>query len=145
MAGKREQFDRLQDEIQDLIDDLWQVPRFAGLRRGFRPQVDVVRSDDPPEFRVVLELAGIDPEQLRIFADDRTLVVAGVRSRTAHGRFFHMEIDYGHFQRRVQFPERVDPGEARAEYRRGLLTILLPVAERAPVQERVTIAVGGGS
>ena len=31
--------DRLHEEIQELIDELWQVPRFAGGRRGFRPQV----------------------------------------------------------------------------------------------------------
>ena len=86
MAKKREQLDKLQGEIQELIDELWQVPRFSGLRRGFRPQIDVVRTEDPPEFRVVVELAGIDPESLRIFADDRTLVVAGLRSRPARGR-----------------------------------------------------------
>jgi HSP20 family protein len=141
VARKKDQLDRLQDEIQDLIDELWQVPRFSGLRRGFRPQVDVVRSEDPPEFRVVLELAGIDPEELRIFADDRTLVVAGVRSRTAHGRFFHMEIEHGQFQRRIQFDEPVDPAGASAEYRRGMLTVTLPVAAREPTRETVSIQI----
>ena len=140
MARKRE-LDQLQDEIQDLIDELWQVPRFSGLRHGFRPQVDVVRSDDPAEFRVVFELAGIDPEQLRIFADDRTLVVAGVRSRTAQGRFFHMEIEHGQFQRRIQFAEPVDPAGASAEYRRGMLTVTLPVAAREPTSETVSIQI----
>jgi HSP20 family protein len=141
MARKRDQLDRLQDEIQELIDELWQVPRFSGLRRGFRPQVDVVRTEDPPEFRVVVELAGIDPETLRIFADDRTLVVAGARSRPAHGRYFHMEIEHGPFQRRIQFAEPVDPAGASAEYRRGLLTVVVPVAEREPSHEQVTIEI----
>src|SRR3954468_23527186 len=100
---KKDQLDRLQGEIQELIDELWQVPRFSGMRRGFRPQVDVVRIDDPPEFKVVIELAGVDSETLRIFADDRTLVVAGTRSRAIRGRYFHMEIEHGPFQRRVQF------------------------------------------
>jgi HSP20 family molecular chaperone IbpA len=137
VARKRDQLDKLQGEIQELIDELWQVPRFSGLRRGFRPQIDVVRTEDPPEFRVVVELAGIDPESLRIFADDRTLVVAGVRSRPSRGRYFHMEIEDGPFQRRVQFDEPVD-----AEYRRGLLTVTVPVAEREPVRERITIKIG---
>ena len=56
-----------------------------------------------------------------------------------------MEIDYAPFQRRFDFATQVDPSRATAEYRRGLLTIQLPVAERPPVQERVLIAVGGGS
>jgi HSP20 family protein len=142
VAEKRDHLDRLQSEIQELIDDLWQVPRFSGMRRGFRPQVDVVRVEDPPEFKVVIELAGVDSETLRIFADDRTLVVAGTRSRAIRGRYFHMEIEHGPFQRRVQFDEQVDPAQARAEYQRGLLTVTMPIAEREPAREKVSIQIG---
>jgi HSP20 family protein len=139
---RRDQFDRLQGEIQELIDELWQVPRFSGLRRGFRPQVDVVRIDEPAEFRVVIELPGIDPDNVSLYADDRMLLVAGERTRACRGRYFHMEIEYGPFQRRLQFAEQVDPSQARAEYRRGLLTIALPIADRVPAAERVAIRVG---
>ncbi len=142
---KKDQLDRLQGEIQELIDELWQVPRFSGLRRGFRPQVDVVRTDDPPEFRVVIELAGADSESLRIFADDQTLVVAGTRSPGYHGRYFHMEIEHGPFQRRIQFAQQVDPAGARAEYKRGLLTVTLPIAELEQAQEKVSIQIGRGA
>lgn len=140
--ARRDSFDRLQGEIQELIDELWQVPRFSGLRRGFRPQVDVVRVDDPAEFHVVIELPGVDPEDVSLYADDRTLVIAGERTRGFRGRYFHMEIEYGPFQRRLQFAEQVDPARARAEYRRGLLTISLPIADRVPAGERVAIQVG---
>jgi HSP20 family protein len=139
---KKDQLDRLQGEIQELIDELWQVPRFSGLRRGFRPQVDVVRTDEPAEFHVVIELAGVDPKDVNLYADDQTLVVAGERQRTSNGRYFHMEIDHGSFQRRIQFAEQVDPDNARAEYRRGLLTVTLPIAERTSAHERVAIHVG---
>jgi HSP20 family protein len=138
---KKDHLDSLQGEIQELIDDLWQVPRFSGLRTGFRPQIDVVRTDDPPEFRVVIEVPGIESESLRIFADNQTLVVAGVRPRAVRGRYFHMEIDYGPFQRRIQFVEQVDPASARAEYKRGLLIVTLPVAEREPAHEKVSIQI----
>jgi HSP20 family protein len=142
MTQRKDPIDRLQSEVQELIDELWQVPRFSCLRRGFRPQVDVVRTDDPDEFQVIVELPGVDPDDVRLYADDETLVVTGERRRACSGRYFHMEIDFGPFQRRIQFPERVDPGAARAEYRRGLLTISLPVAAREPVGERVVIQVG---
>jgi HSP20 family molecular chaperone IbpA len=39
-------------------------------------------------------------------------------------------------------PEPVDPEHARAEYRRGLLMVSLPVAPREPTAERVVIQVG---
>src|SRR5207245_561935 len=35
MTRKRD-IDQLQNEIKELFADLWQVPRFSGLRRGFR-------------------------------------------------------------------------------------------------------------
>jgi HSP20 family protein len=142
MPKRDDPMERLQGEVQELIDELWQVPRFSGLRRGFRPQLDVVRTDDPAEFQVVVELPGVDPQDVRVYADDRTLVVSGDRRRKHTGRFFHMEIDHGHFQRRVQLPEAVDPSKARAEYRRGLLTISLPIAEQEPVRGRIVIEVG---
>jgi len=140
---KKDQLGRLQGEIQELIDELWQVPRFSGLRRGFRPQVDVVRVADPPAFEVVIELAGADPEDVRVYCDATTLVVAGERKRRGRGRYFHMEIEYGPFERRIDFSDHVDPSAATADYDRGLLTIVLPVAKRAPVQERVVISLGG--
>jgi HSP20 family protein len=142
MANPKHPIDRLQDEVQELIDELWQVPRFSGMRRGFRPQIDVVRTEDPDEFRVIVEIPGVEPDDVKLYADDRTLVIAGERRRTCKGRYFHMEIDHGAFQRRVQFPEPIDPSNARAEYRRGLLTVSLPVAERELAGGRVVIQVG---
>ena len=139
---KKDQLDRLQGEIQELIDELWQVPRFSGLRRGFRPQVDVVRTEDPPSFRVVVELAGVDPDDLKVYADPQALVIAGERSRSVRGRYFHMEIEHGSFQRKIQFAEEVDPANAEAEYSRGLLTVTLPIAATAISHEQVTIHVG---
>src|SRR2546423_13487669 len=103
MPGKKDHLDRLQSEVQELIDELWQVPRFSGLRRGFRPQVDVIRTDDPPEYRVVVELAGVDSETLRIFADDQALVVAGSRPAPWRRRVFHIEVWHRPFHRPGQF------------------------------------------
>jgi HSP20 family protein len=142
MAQKKDPFGRLQGEIQELFDELWQVPRFSGLRRGFRPQVDVVRADDPDELRVIVELPGLEPEDVEIYADPHTLVVVGERRRAGGGRYQQMELDFGPFERRVALPEAVDPAQARAEYRRGLLTVALPVAPSEPKPERVVIQVG---
>jgi HSP20 family protein len=136
--------DRLHEEIQELIDELWQVPRFAGGRRGFRPQVDCVRSDDPPALHVVVELPGVDPSELQVVAADRVLVVAGVRQRQPlEGRYQQMEIEYGPFQRRIPLDEPVDTNAATARYEHGLLTVVLPIATKARAVERVLITIAG--
>jgi HSP20 family protein len=141
---RRTDIDRLHEEIQELIDELWQVPRFAGGRRGFRPQVDCVRSDDPPALHVVVELPGVDPSELQVVAADRVLVVAGVRQRQPlEGRYQQMEIEYGPFQRRIPLDEPVDTNAATARYEHGLLTVVLPIATKAPAVERVLITIAG--
>ena len=140
---KRDDIDRLHDEIRELVDDLWQVPRFVIARRGFRPNVDCIRSEDPPELHVVVELPGVDPERIQVIAADRVLVVAGERCRPpVSGRYQQMELEYGRFQRRISLAEPVDPAKATAHYDEGLLTIVLPIAARAPKRARVSISIG---
>jgi HSP20 family protein len=140
---KRDDIDRLHDEIRELVDDLWNVPRFVVARRGFRPNVDCIRTDDPPELHVVVELPGVDLAAIQVVAGDRVLVVAGERCRPKiSGRYQQMEIEYGPFQRRISLAEPVDTAAATARYEHGLLTVVLPIAPKPAPRERVTIAIG---
>ena len=133
----------LKDEIDELFADLWQVSRLGGLRRGFRPQIDSFRSESPPTFTVVVDIAGVDPDQVRVTAADGALVIAGERRREAcEGRVYQqIEIEYGHFERLVQLPPDADLSQAEARYERGLLTIELPIAEKAPAPRPVPIEI----
>jgi len=141
---KRDDIDRLHDEIRELVDDLWQVPRFVAGRRGFRPNVDCIRSDDPLALHVIVELPGVDPGSIRVVAADRVLVVAGERCRPPlNGRYQQMELEYGAFQRRISLTEPVDTAAANARYEQGLLVVELPIAKKAPQRARVTISIGG--
>jgi HSP20 family protein len=141
---KRDDIDRLHDEINELVDDLWNVPRFVVARRGFRPNVDCIRSEDPPALHVLVELPGIDPSAIKVIAADRVLVVAGERCRPGLiGRYQQMELEYGPFERRISLAEPIDTTAATARYEKGLLTVELPIAEQAPQHGRVTIVIRG--
>jgi HSP20 family protein len=139
--GRRD--DRLQGEIEELFADLWQVPRFAGLRHGFRPNVDCFHTDEPHALTIVVELPGVDPASVQVAAGERLLLIAGERVRPAvTGRVYQqMEIEYGTFQRQVRLAEDVDPERASAAFENGVLTIVLPVVTTAPASGRVTIEV----
>ena len=140
---KRDDIDRLHDEINELVDELWNVPRFVVARRGFRPNADCIRSDDPPALHVIVELPGVDPAAIKVIAADRVLVVAGERRRPkVSGRYQQMEVEYGPFQRRISLAEPVDTAAATARYERGLLTVVLPIAPKPAKRERVTITIG---
>jgi HSP20 family protein len=136
----RRDVDRLQEEIEELFADLWQVPRFSGIRHGFRPNVDCFHTDEPHALTIVVELPGVDARSVQIVASDRVLLIAGERKRPkVAGRVYQqMEIETGPFQRQVRLAEDVDPERAHASFENGVLTIELPVAARAPTG-RITI------
>jgi HSP20 family protein len=139
----RRDIDRLQEEIEELFADLWQVPRFAGTRHGFRPAVDCFQTDDPRELTIVVELPGVDPETVRVAVEDRSLTIAGTRPRPrSEGQVYQqVEIEYGPFQRTIQLSEDVDVTRAGASYDRGLLTIRLPITERPARVQPIAIVV----
>ena len=141
MTSRRD-IDWLRGEIEDLFSDLWQVPRFAA-HGSFRPQVDCYRTEEPPEITVVVEIPGIDPNEVQIVATPQALLVAGERRRPPGERraYQQMEIDYGPFRRELLLGVDVDPEQGRASYERGLLTIVLPLAQRSPSPTKVPIEV----
>ena len=138
--------DKLADEIEELFADLWQVPRFTGVRRGFRPNVDSFHTDEPHELTVVADLPGVDPQSLAIVVGERTLLIAGerIRPRVRGAVYQQMEIEYGPFQRQVLLPEDVDAERATARYEHGVVTISLPVATKSPAAGRYTITIVRG-
>ena len=98
----RRDIDRLQAEIEELFADLWQVPRFTGLRHGFRPPVDCFSTTEPHELTVLVEPPGVDPDAIEIVVEERALTITGQRRRprVAGQVYQQMEIEYGPLRRR---------------------------------------------
>jgi HSP20 family protein len=143
VAGSRRHIGDLQGEIQELFAELWQVPRYSGMRSGFLPQCDCYRTDDPPALHVVVELPGVDPASVQVVASGRALAVAGKRDRPRHAgaRYQQMEIEYGTFHRQIDLGVVVDSSRATATYEAGMLRIELPIARSEPPVRRVPIVV----
>jgi HSP20 family protein len=135
--------DELQNEIQELFADLWQVPRFSGLRAGFRPQIDCYRTTDPAELVVLVELPGVDPASIQLVVAEGMLQVAGerVRPRSTGLVYQQMELDYGPFRRQIALGDDVDVTKAQATYEQGILKVVAPIAARPRPTARVTIVV----
>jgi HSP20 family protein len=141
----RDEIKRLHAELEDVFNELWHGPRFGvQMRGGFRPRIDVMRTEEPDELRVIVDLSGIEPGDVQIVVNERALVIAGQRQRKqpeCRLSYHLLEIEYGPFERRIGLPVDVDPARASATYDRGLLTVTLPVAAAPPSQGRITIAV----
>jgi HSP20 family protein len=139
-----ERRDALPEQLQELFAELWQLPGFIARRGGYRPAVDCFRTEDPPAVTVLVDVSGIDPDDVEISVSERTVSITGVRRRPRHeGRvsYRQLEIEYGTFCRRVSLAEDVDPEEAEAHYDRGQLRIVLPLARR-PSAGRIVVVLG---
>jgi HSP20 family protein len=115
----------------------------AQLEPVWTPAVDMYETRDAVV--VVLELAGVEPDQCEVQAEPHRLVVRGTRRerRAAGGdqggrRTYHaLEIRYGRFERALPLPPTVDGTGSTATYRDGLLEISLP--KRQPARVRIKV------
>jgi len=76
---------------------------------------------------VVVDIAGMAPDDFRIEFADGVLSIAGERpARRGERRHYHaMEVQAGSFERRLRLPVPVDPGSMQATYANGLLEVRL--------------------
>jgi len=123
--------------------------RMTGQTEAWRPAIEVYETEGALVVRA--ELAGIDEQHLRVALDNDTLTIQGKRvpdarsgGDTPERRSYHeMGIPYGPFRARVVLPFPVDRDGVEANYEHGLLTIVLPRAQRVRIHAtRVAVAVG---
>ncbi|HEV7178754.1 MAG TPA: Hsp20/alpha crystallin family protein [Candidatus Baltobacteraceae bacterium] len=104
-------------------------------RLGFEPNADVFVDEESGQVVVAVEVAGADPESLRVAVDDRYLSITGRRTGVANvtprGSFIQKEIAYGAFGKRIALPVAVDFGDVVANYADGVLVIALPISPTA--------------
>ena len=97
----------------------------------FEPNADVFVDDEGGRVVAVIEIAGADPDSLRIGIEERHLYVSGRRSgaiRLRGGSFAQKEIAFGEFVKRIPLPVPVDYEGVAASYDEGLLIVVLPIA-----------------
>lgn len=91
--------------------------------------------------RVTLEAPGLEPEDFDIEVVGDVLVVRGEKKfarEEKRGNYHLTERAYGRFERAIRLPAAVEDTGAKAKYRRGVLTVTLPVSRDARSQ-RISI------
>ncbi|HVT22393.1 MAG TPA: Hsp20/alpha crystallin family protein [Mycobacteriales bacterium] len=116
--------------------------RTLGATDGVGLPMDIVRSGD--HLLVHMDLPGVKPEELKITLENRTLTISATRRSTyaEDDQVLVQERFDGQISRRVRVPEWVDSDAVTADYVDGVLSVRLPLAERA--KPRV-IAVNGAT
>jgi len=121
------------DEMDRLFDRLlarrgWDMP----LPESRVPRVDVLDREDDIQLQV--ELPGMDKRDIDISVGEDSVTIKGEarhEEKSEGGDYYRCEITRGAFSRTIGLPAGVDGSKAKASFKDGVLTVLLPKVEHA--------------
>jgi HSP20 family protein len=101
---------------------------------AWSPPTDLYETQETYVIRV--EIAGMHEDDFEVLLENNTLLISGSRPDFTERRAYQqMEIRFGKFSTALNLPGPVNIERARAEYKDGFLTIVLPKA--TPNQTKV--------
>jgi HSP20 family protein len=121
-------------EIEDLVGDILNTA-ISPLNRQY-PAVDLAEYEK--ESVIVAEMPGVSRENLKLSIQDGAITISGERKDTIlpeGSRWMRNEIRSGQFSRTLQLPHEVKADAISAELTDGILSIVLPKAEKALPRE----------
>jgi HSP20 family molecular chaperone IbpA len=99
--------------------------------RVFLPNADIYET--PTDLKVVLEMPGIEKNNVEIKVEDGVLQVEGRidLSKYAGLQPLYTEYNVGHYARSFQLSSKIDQNKIAAEMTDGVLSLTLPKVEEA--------------
>lgn len=102
------------------------------------PMADIL--DAGTELVYTLDLPGVPEENLEVECKAERLWISGFRADAPdHGEHIHMERPHGRFSRVFKFPCRVDENGIRAEFKKGVLRVIVPKAPQTSRSQRIFV------
>jgi HSP20 family protein len=106
---------------------------FYGNRpeRGvWSPAVEL--KEEPGKFRLMAELPGLKPEDVKVGVTEDAVNIEGERKYEKEEKregFYHTERSYGRFYRSIPLPKGADAEKVSAAFNNGILEVTIPVPE----------------
>lgn len=129
---------RTGEEGKECCYDIFGRHRFMGSR-GWTPNTDIMETED--SVVILMDLAGISKEEIKVEGDENVLKVSGLRARKPQQkikRFHRMEIDYGPFEKLFRVPPGLEMDKIQAVHKDGFLEITLP---KKKVEESIRVVI----
>ena len=136
-------FDRMMERFQREFEDFWETPSKWGhgmrwkhgfpmmpFREGLIPSVDL--EDQGKDFCLIVDLPGFRKEDVEIEVSDDSVTIHAKREQSQEEKkknYVRRERAAQAFYRRIQLPESVRSGDAKASLNNGILEITLPKKE----------------
>ncbi len=123
-----------------------ELSRLADLETStWLPQVEVFERNGKLTIRA--DLPGLSKDDIDVDITNDGVVIRGERTQQKEENeegYYRSERSYGSFYRQIPLPSGVNPEEANATFRDGVLEITMPAAERQlqPQSRRIEISEG---
>jgi HSP20 family protein len=120
-------------------DDFPFLPIIPKPKMGWDMAVDLY--EEKGNVVAEMNLPGINPEKLDITVKDGYLKITGFREEEKEKKetnFYYKEIRRGDFDRWVKLPVEVKAEKAEAQYKNGVLKVMIPKKEEAK-EEKIKI------
>ena len=114
-------------ELDRLTQQVFGTP--GTLARPSAMPMDAWR--DGQEFVVELDLPGVDPASINLDVERNVLTVRAERQALPDREFLAAERPRGVFSRQLILGDTLDTEKVQADYDAGVLTLRIPVAEKA--------------
>ena len=139
----KKDFDQMRDQINSLMGEFFKGARPLGYQpdQSFHPPMDIYETEN--DLVVVMEIAGMRPEDIHIIFEKDTLSISGTRTESSSSpktRLHQVEIDYGNFERTLHIPFPLKVDEFKAMYRQGFLMITVP-KKKEPISRTVEVSI----
>ncbi len=128
----------IQDEMNKLFDDFFGRPvaRTDWTEGVWSPSVDV--SEDKDNVVIKAEMPGMNKDDVKISIQDNVLTLKGEKRQEKEEKdknYHRIERSYGSFCRSFQLPTSVKSDKIKANYKDGVLSVMLPKTEEVKPKE----------
>jgi len=123
-----EELERIRREFNRILEEV--VPARGETPQVFVPPVEVYETDK--DVVVKVDLPGVDKENVEITVKENAVAIRAERKEEREentANVYRAERFYGVIERVVPLPVEVNPEEATAEYKDGVLIIRIPKAQ----------------
>jgi HSP20 family protein len=99
--------------------------------RVFLPVTDIFETDQA--LTVVLEMPGVSKESVEVGVENDVLTINGQIDFSKYEGLQPLYVEYniGNYSRSFQIPSKIDQDGIKAELKDGVITLVLPKAEKA--------------
>ena len=131
--------------ISSMFDEMFSNSPLANLDLpvlNIRPSVDIIEEEDKVTLKA--DMPGLDKNDIKVVVNDGLLTIEGNRNETREERgkgFTRTERFMGTFSRSFNLPVWADGSKVAADYKNGVLTVVIPKSEQARPKE-IEVKVG---